>query len=164
MPSAPFVINSELPGDWRRRRAEEFQERPGFDVMLLSRCAGRVGLTLTAANHVIHLTRWWNPAVEDQCTARVNRLLDALLARKHAQSEDTLAPAEASGDELNSLFSGATGVGQVWTTAELGTPGDLLGLGSSLAYASSQQVSSDLLHLIAFAARSVAVMNRAVPQ
>lgn len=36
--------------------------------------AGGVGLTLTAANHVIHLTRWWNPAVEDQANDRVYRI------------------------------------------------------------------------------------------
>jgi len=36
--------------------------------------AGGVGLTLTSANHVIHLSRWWNPAVEDQCTDRVYRI------------------------------------------------------------------------------------------
>jgi len=43
-------------------------------VMLLSPKAGGVGLTLTAANHVIHLSRWWNPAVEDQCSDRVYRI------------------------------------------------------------------------------------------
>jgi SNF2 family DNA or RNA helicase len=42
--------------------------------MILSPRAGGVGLTLTAANHVIHLSRWWNPAVEDQCTDRVYRI------------------------------------------------------------------------------------------
>jgi SNF2 family DNA or RNA helicase len=42
--------------------------------MILSPRAGGVGLTLTSANHVIHLSRWWNPAVEDQCTDRVYRI------------------------------------------------------------------------------------------
>ena len=42
--------------------------------MILSPKAGGVGLTLTAANNVIHLQRWWNPAVEDQCTDRVFRI------------------------------------------------------------------------------------------
>ena len=42
--------------------------------MILSPRAGGVGLILTAANHVIHLSRWWNPAVEDQCTDRVYRI------------------------------------------------------------------------------------------
>jgi SNF2 family DNA or RNA helicase len=42
--------------------------------MILSARAGGVGLTLMRANHVIHLSRWWNPAVEDQCTGRVLRI------------------------------------------------------------------------------------------
>jgi hypothetical protein len=136
MSAAPFVINGEVPGDRRKHRVEAFQNRDGFDVMLLSPRAGGVGLTLTAANHVIHLGRWWNPAVEDQCTDRVNRigqtrevhvyfplakhpvfgdqsfdlLLDALLERKRAQSEDALTPPDASVEDVNALFNGATGV------------------------------------------------------
>jgi hypothetical protein len=42
--------------------------------MLLSPKACGVGLTLTAANHVVHRSRWWNPAVEDQCSDRVDRI------------------------------------------------------------------------------------------
>ena len=42
--------------------------------MILSPKAGGVGLTLTNANNVIHLTRWWNPAVEDQCNDRIYRI------------------------------------------------------------------------------------------
>jgi SNF2-related domain/Helicase conserved C-terminal domain len=70
----PQLINGEVAGLERQRRVEEFQSRSGFDVMLLSPKAGGVGLTLTAANHVIHLSRWWNPAVEDQSTDRVYRI------------------------------------------------------------------------------------------
>ena len=46
--------------------------RPG--LMLLSLRAGGTGLTLTAANHVVHLDRWWNPAVEAQATDRAHRI------------------------------------------------------------------------------------------
>jgi SNF2 family DNA or RNA helicase len=42
--------------------------------MLLSLKAGGTGLTLTAANHVVHLDRWWNPAVENQATDRAFRI------------------------------------------------------------------------------------------
>ena len=42
--------------------------------MILSPRAGGVGLTLTQANHVLHLARWWNPAVEDQCNGRALRI------------------------------------------------------------------------------------------
>ena len=70
----PMVINGEVGTDARQSRVDTFQKETGFDVMLLSPKAGGVGLTLTAANHVIHLSRWWNPAVEDQCSDRVYRI------------------------------------------------------------------------------------------
>jgi hypothetical protein len=70
----PMVINGEVSTEKRQDRVNLFQRSPGFDVMLLSPKAGGVGLTLTAANHVIHLSRWWNPAVEDQCSDRVYRI------------------------------------------------------------------------------------------
>ena len=71
---APMVINGQVSTEARQSRVNIFQREPGFDVMLLSPKAGGVGLTLTAANHVIHLSRWWNPAVEDQCSDRVYRI------------------------------------------------------------------------------------------
>lgn len=74
MARAPMVINGEVSTDKRQDRVSQFQMGAGFDVMLLSPKAGGVGLTLTAANHVIHLSRWWNPAVEDQCSDRVYRI------------------------------------------------------------------------------------------
>lgn len=70
----PMVINGEVTTEDRQSRVDTFQRESGFDVMLLSPKAGGVGLTLTAANHVIHLSRWWNPAVEDQCSDRVYRI------------------------------------------------------------------------------------------
>ncbi|MBL0295615.1 MAG: SWF/SNF helicase family protein [Betaproteobacteria bacterium] len=70
----PMVINGQVSTEARQARVEAFQRESGFDVMLLSPKAGGVGLTLTAANHVIHLSRWWNPAVEDQCSDRVYRI------------------------------------------------------------------------------------------
>lgn len=72
--SVPLIINGTMSGAARKVKVDRFQHRSGFDVMLISPKAGGVGLTLTAANHVIHLTRWWNPAVEDQCTDRVYRI------------------------------------------------------------------------------------------
>ncbi len=71
---APMVINGQVSTEARQSRVDSFQRDVGFDVMLLSPKAGGVGLTLTAANHVIHLSRWWNPAVEDQCSDRVYRI------------------------------------------------------------------------------------------
>jgi SNF2 family DNA or RNA helicase len=70
-----MVISGTVAGGGRQARVDHFQAAPdGFDVMILSPRAGGVGLTLTRANHVIHLSRWWNPAVEDQCTGRALRI------------------------------------------------------------------------------------------
>ena len=51
-----------------------FQEDSGPSMLLLSLKAGGTGLNLTAANHVVHFDRWWNPAVEDQATDRAFRI------------------------------------------------------------------------------------------
>jgi len=61
----------------KRRRdgmVEQFQCAGGPPVMVASLKAGGTGLNLTAANHVVHLDRWWNPAVENQATDRVFRI------------------------------------------------------------------------------------------
>jgi SNF2 family DNA or RNA helicase len=51
-----------------------FQSGDGSPIFLLSLKAGGTGLNLTAANHVVHLDRWWNPAVENQATDRAFRI------------------------------------------------------------------------------------------
>jgi SNF2 family DNA or RNA helicase len=51
-----------------------FQQADGAPIFLLSLKAGGTGLNLTAAQHVIHFDRWWNPAVEDQATDRAFRI------------------------------------------------------------------------------------------
>ena len=53
---------------------DQFQEAPGFGVIIMSPVAAGVGLTVTAANNVIHLERHWNPAKEAQATDRVYRI------------------------------------------------------------------------------------------
>ena len=72
------VINGATAIARRKRYVSEFQRHMetdgGFDVMVLSPRAAGVGLTLTAATHVIHLSRWWNPAVEEQCNDRIYRI------------------------------------------------------------------------------------------
>lgn len=76
LPHDPIRIHGGTPGARRMAHVNRFQAggEGTFDVMVLSPKAAGVGLTLTAANHVIHLSRWWNPAVEDQCTDRVYRI------------------------------------------------------------------------------------------
>ncbi len=67
-----------LHGGTPRARRDEmvrrFQDGEGPPLFLLSLKAGGTGLNLTAANHVIHLDRWWNPAVENQATDRAFRI------------------------------------------------------------------------------------------
>jgi hypothetical protein len=58
----------------RKTAVRRFQEEPGVRAFVLSVRAGGVGLNLTAANHVIHFDRWWNPAVENQATDRAFRI------------------------------------------------------------------------------------------
>ena len=58
----------------RDELVQRFQSEDGPSIFLLSLKAGGTGLTLTAANHVLHLDRWWNPAVENQATDRAFRI------------------------------------------------------------------------------------------
>ena len=60
--------------DNRQRRIKVFQEAPGFGVIILSPLAVGFGVNIQAANHVIHYTRTWNPAREDQATDRAYRI------------------------------------------------------------------------------------------
>ena len=53
---------------------KQFQEDERIPFFVLSVKAGGTGLNLTAASHVVHFDRWWNPAVEDQATDRAFRI------------------------------------------------------------------------------------------
>lgn len=98
----------------RQKRLKAFQAEPGFGVIILSPLAVGFGVNIQAANHVIHYTRSWNPAKEDQATDRAYRIgqkkdvcvyypvvvaddfmtfdvkLDRLLSDKRALAEDML--------------------------------------------------------------------------
>lgn len=67
-------INGELIGLKRQQIVDDFNQKEGFAILILSAEAGGVGFNITAANHVIHLSRCWNPAKEDQATDRVYRI------------------------------------------------------------------------------------------
>lgn len=123
----PMCISGKVAGHKRQEMVTDFQSSAtSFDVLILSPKAGGVGLTITAANHVIHLSRWWNPAVEDQATDRAYRIgqtrpvtihipmavhpdeaigsssfdqrLDALMERKRSLSRGLLVPPENEHD------------------------------------------------------------------
>lgn len=69
-----FVLHGGTPVKKRSEMVEAFNGETYIPYMILSLKAGGVGLNLTAANHVVHFDRWWNPAVENQATDRVFRI------------------------------------------------------------------------------------------
>jgi len=148
----PARIHGGVSGSKRQALVDAFQSAPpGFDVMILSPKAGGVGLTITAANHVIHLSRWWNPAVEDQSTDRVFRIgqykpvhvyypmavhpsaqirehsfdlkLDGLLRRKRELAGRMLIPPDIRDRDTNDLFNDVVlDLDQSEATEMLGAP------------------------------------------
>lgn len=69
-----LYLHGGTPKARRDEMVARFQSGQGPSIFLLSLKAGGTGLTLTAANHVVHLDRWWNPAVENQATDRAFRI------------------------------------------------------------------------------------------
>ena len=69
-----LVLHGGVPVKKRTELVERFQGECYVPYMVLSLKAGGVGLNLTAANHIIHFDRWWNPAVENQATDRAFRI------------------------------------------------------------------------------------------
>jgi len=66
-------LDGSTPARKRKQSVEAFQAGEG-DVFLISLRAGGLGLNLTAADYVIHMDPWWNPAVEDQASDRAHRI------------------------------------------------------------------------------------------
>jgi hypothetical protein len=76
---APDIINGDVTASSkhvasRQKRIKAFQSKPGFGVIILSPVAVGFGVNVQEANHVIHYTRNWNPAKEDQATDRSYRI------------------------------------------------------------------------------------------
>jgi non-specific serine/threonine protein kinase len=69
-----LVLHGETPVKKRMEMVEKFQSDDGPPFFVLSLKAGGTGLNLTAASHVIHFDRWWNPAKENQATDRLHRM------------------------------------------------------------------------------------------
>jgi len=109
-------------GSTREQRDEmvrSFQEDPdGPPLMLLSLKAGGVGLNLTAATHVFHYDRWWNPAVEDQATDRTYRIGQTRNVQVHKLI--TIGTLEEKIDALleskRDLADRVVGTGEGWLT------------------------------------------------
>jgi superfamily II DNA or RNA helicase len=122
------VLHGATPVKERQELVAAFQRDEGPPFFVLSLKAGGTGLNLTAASHVIHFDRWWNPAVENQATDRAFRIgqknnvlvhkfvcrgtieerIDALIAEKKSLADAVLGPdagaekllTEMSNDEL----------------------------------------------------------------
>ncbi|HEX2829767.1 MAG TPA: DEAD/DEAH box helicase [Burkholderiales bacterium] len=106
-----LVLHGSTAVGKRQDLVRRFQEDERVPFFVLSLKAGGSGLNLTAASHVVHFDRWWNPAVEDQATDRAYRIgqhrnvlvhkfvcrgtleekIDAMIASKRRLSEDVLA-------------------------------------------------------------------------
>jgi non-specific serine/threonine protein kinase len=128
---AGLVLHGGTPVGKRQGLVRSFQEDDRVPFMVLSLKAGGTGLNLTAASHVIHFDRWWNPAVENQATDRAFRIgqkknvlvhkfvcrgtveerIDEMIAGKQKLSDEILsagaesALTEMSNEELISMVS-----------------------------------------------------------
>lgn len=127
-----LMLHGGTPVAKRADLVKRFQREDGPPFFVVSVKAGGTGLTLTAATHVIHFDRWWNPAVENQATDRAYRIgqtrnvivhkfvvsgtleerVDRLLEEKRALSDSLLADeaealplTELSDEELLNLVS-----------------------------------------------------------
>lgn len=115
----PSIVKRNMPNKQSRQSSiDEFQAVDGFNVIIMSPVAAGMGLNVTAANHVIHYSRHWNPAKENQATDRAYRIgqtkdvfvyypmavrpdiksfdetLDDLLSRKTSLATSTIFPTE----------------------------------------------------------------------
>ncbi len=126
-----LFLHGSTPKKQRDMMVQRFQEEQrGAPLFLLSLKAGGVGLNLTAANHVFHFDRWWNPAVENQATDRAFRIgqkknvqvhklvcvgtleerIDQMIEQKKELAESIVGSGEnwlteMSTEQLKSLFS-----------------------------------------------------------
>ncbi|MET8234164.1 DEAD/DEAH box helicase [Micromonospora sp. NPDC005298] len=106
----------------RDAMVQRFQSADGPPLFVLSLKAGGTGLTLTAANHVVHVDRWWNPAVEDQATDRAFRIGQRrrVQVRKFVCAGTVEEKVAALIADKRNLAERVVGTGEQWIT-ELST-------------------------------------------
>ncbi|MEU6791577.1 DEAD/DEAH box helicase [Nonomuraea wenchangensis] len=113
-----LLLHGGLPKKTRDRLVDRFQNDPEPMLFVLSLKAAGVGLNLTAASHVVHVDRWWNPAVEDQATDRAFRIGQ----RKNVQVRKLICAGtlEERVDEMierkKALAERVVGTGEEWLT------------------------------------------------
>ncbi|HEY9843101.1 MAG TPA: DEAD/DEAH box helicase, partial [Candidatus Obscuribacterales bacterium] len=113
-----LLLTGETPKRRRDEMVERFQSGSGPGIFILSLKAGGTGLNLTAANHVFHFDRWWNPAVENQATDRAFRIGQTRQVQVHklicsGTVEDRIAEMLQHKRELAGL---TVGTGEAWLT------------------------------------------------
>lgn len=130
----PSIVTRQASGKQSRQASiDDFQSVPGFNVIIMSPVAAGIGLNVTAANHVIHYSRHWNPVKESQATDRAYRIgqdkdvyvyypmavckdfksfdetLDELLSHKTSLATSTIFPTErveVKQEELGQMLFG----------------------------------------------------------
>ncbi|MHB8764227.1 MAG: DEAD/DEAH box helicase, partial [Deferrisomatales bacterium] len=117
-----LVLHGGTPVKSRRALMEAFQAEAGPPFFVVSLKAGGTGLNLTAASHVVHFDRWWNPAVENQATDRAFRIGQRrnVLVHKFVCRGTVEEKIDALIDEKISLASGLLEGGGETLLTELG--------------------------------------------
>ena len=119
----PIFLHGGTPSGRREQLIDRFQSGdPSCPIFILSLRAGGVGLNLTAARHVVHYDRWWNPAVENQATDRAFRIGQTRTVHVHKMvSTGTLEERiDRMIEQKTELAEQVVGSGESWIT-ELST-------------------------------------------
>jgi SNF2-related domain/SNF2 Helicase protein/Helicase conserved C-terminal domain len=113
-----LYLHGGTPKKLRDAMVSEFQDATEPSLFLLSLKAGGTGLNLTAASHVIHVDRWWNPAVEDQATDRAFRIGQRkdVQVRKFVCVGTLEERIDAMIEEKKALAERIVGTGEGWLT------------------------------------------------
>ena len=117
-------LDGSTPAAQRKQRVDAFQAGQG-EVFLISLKAGGLGLNLTAADYVIHMDPWWNPAVEDQAADRAHRIGQQRpvtiyrLVMKHTIEEKIVDLHHDKRDLAESLLEGSGASGKLSAEALL---------------------------------------------
>lgn len=111
------VIDGRVPVEDRQALVDRFSEYDGFGFLALNPKAAGVGLNITAANHVIHYNPEWNPAVEDQASARAHRRKQKLpVTVHHLFFADSVEEVVADRLDLKRMIAGGAVVGHKGTS------------------------------------------------
>jgi superfamily II DNA or RNA helicase len=114
----PLFLHGQVARARREEMVARFQSDNGPPLFILSLKAGGTGLNLTAANHVIHVDRWWNPAVENLATDRAFRIGQkrGVQVRKFVTEGTLEERIDKLIEEKKALADMVVGTGEAWLT------------------------------------------------